>query len=69
MSIVCDQLWKQTQRIVRDLGEELVEQVGMKAFVGRVVTENNSKKRYTAPEAFNRFLYETSHKDMLKGGK
>ena len=69
MSIVCDQWWKQTQLIVRDFGEELVGQVGMKSFVGRVVTENNSKKRYTAPEAFNRFLYETSHKDMLKGGK
>lgn len=69
MSIICDLWWKQAQRIVRDFGEELVEQVGIKAYAGRTVMENGRMTRYTAPEAFNRFLYETSHKDMLKGGK
>lgn len=66
---VCEQWWEQARRIVRDLGEELVEQAGPRAFVGRVIIENKKEQRYTAPEAFNRFLYYTSNRDALKGGR
>jgi CRISPR system Cascade subunit CasA len=69
MNIVCDLWWKQAQGIIRDYGKELVEQVGIKAYVGRTVMENGTMKRYVAPEAFNRFQNKISHKDMLKGGK
>ncbi|MCL4463234.1 MAG: type I-E CRISPR-associated protein Cse1/CasA [Firmicutes bacterium] len=69
MGSVCDLWWEQARRIVRDLGKELVEQAGTRAFVGRVLTENKKEQRYTAPEAFNRFLYYTSTRDALKGGR
>lgn len=69
MGIVCDQWWEQAKSIVRILGRELVEQAGVRAIVGRVVTENKKQQRYTAPEAFNRFLYYTSTRDLLKGGR
>ncbi|MCL5981577.1 MAG: type I-E CRISPR-associated protein Cse1/CasA [Firmicutes bacterium] len=69
MVTVCDQWWEQARRTVRDLGKELVEQAGPKAFVGRVLTENKKEQRYTAPEAFNRFLYYTATREALKGGR
>jgi CRISPR system Cascade subunit CasA len=69
MGTVCDQWWEQARRIVLDLGKELVEQAGPRAFVGRIVTENKKEQRYTAPEAFNHFLYYTSTRDALKGGR
>ena len=64
---VCELWWKQARRIVLNLGRELVEQAGPRAFIGRVVTENKKEQRYTSPEAFNRFLYYTSTRDALKG--
>jgi CRISPR system Cascade subunit CasA len=69
MITVFDQWWEQAKRIVLDLGKELVEQAGPRAFVGRVITENKREQRYTAPEAFNRFLYYTSTRGALKGGR
>lgn len=65
---VCDRWWRQAQCIVRNLGKELVYQSGPKAFIGRVVQENKqSARRYTAPEAYNRFLYRTSNREALYG--
>jgi len=63
--------WEQARRVVLELGRELVEQAGPQAFVGRVLKENGKEKeqRYAAPEVFNRFLYYTSSRDALKGGK
>lgn len=54
---VCDQWWVQAKRIVQDLGKELVKQSGPQAFTGR---------HYTAPEAYNYFLYRTSNREALK---
>lgn len=67
MVTVCDQWWGQARRIVLKLGKELVEQAGPRSFAGRVLIENKKERRYTAPEAFNRFLYNTSTRDILKG--
>ncbi len=65
--------WETAQGIVRGLGRELVAQAGANAFVGREIMENKKPQRYTAPEAYNRFLYFTSTVDALKatskGGK
>lgn len=68
-SVASDRWWMTAQRIIRELGGELVAQAGANAFVGRTVTENKKARRYTAPEAYNRFLYYTSNRDILKGGK
>jgi len=66
---VCDQWWVQAKRIVQDLGKDLVNQSGPQAFSGRVLTDKKKKKeqRYTAPEAYNYFLYRTSTREALKG--
>ena len=64
-----DDWWNTAQRNVRGLGRELVSQAGVNAFVGREITKNNKTQRYTAPEAYNRFLYYTSNREILKGGK
>jgi CRISPR system Cascade subunit CasA len=60
--------WKLSQSIVRDLGKELVEQAGPRAFVGRMVKEKSGEYRYTAPELYNRFIYYTSNHQALEGG-
>ncbi|MBS3976175.1 MAG: type I-E CRISPR-associated protein Cse1/CasA [Syntrophomonadaceae bacterium] len=69
MDTVCDQWWEQARSIVRGLGKEIVEQAGPQAFAGRTIKENKKEQRYTAPEAFNQFLYYTSTRDALKGGR
>ncbi|NLX24791.1 MAG: type I-E CRISPR-associated protein Cse1/CasA [Lentisphaerae bacterium] len=52
---------KAAQQIAWNLGQELVEEAGTKAFVGREVTEKRQGKEitvhYSAPESFNWFLY------------
>lgn len=57
----CTQWWEQAKIIIRHFGEELVNQTGPQAIVGRYVKEKEKGKdverRYTAPEAYNRFLY------------
>jgi CRISPR system Cascade subunit CasA len=55
--------WRETAiHIIRNLGQELVEQAGTAALVGRTVTEKvknkEVKRRYSSPEAFNYFLYQ-----------
>ena len=66
---LCNQWWKEEQRIVRELGEELVSQVGNKALIGRVAEVNlkNKKveKHFCAPEAYNQFIYRTSDRSTL----
>ena len=48
--------WISTARkIVLSLGEEIVSQAGVKAFVGREVGKDNKKVRCTAPEAYSKF--------------
>ena len=53
--------WRKTAfRIARQVGEELVEQAGEAAFVGRDVAidkAKNKKRHYSAPEAYNWFSY------------
>ncbi len=61
MNDACTQWWEQAEKIIRDFGKELVSQAGPQAIVGRYVKEKEKGKeverRYTAPEAYNRFLY------------
>jgi CRISPR system Cascade subunit CasA len=54
--------WRETAgNIIRNLGQELVEQAGSAAITGRNVTEKVKNKdverHYSSPEAFNYFLY------------
>lgn len=60
----CDQWLEQARKIVRGIGEELVAQSGPQAIVGRYIKEKIKGKDvenlYTAPKAFNRFLYRIS---------
>ncbi len=60
----CNQWREQAKTIIRKLGKELVDQSSPQAFVGRYVKEKTRgqevKRRYTAPEAYNQFLYWTS---------
>jgi len=66
--------WSEAQRQVRAFGEKLVAQAGSKAFTGRRYkrNQNDTERLYTAPGAYNYFLYRTSSRDRLqdrKGGK
>ena len=66
--------WEQSRGIVRRLGRDLIGQAGPKAHVGRTVIEkekgNPVERVYTAPKAYNQFLYKTSSPQALKkGGK
>jgi len=69
MVIVCERWWEHARSIVRKIGRELVEKAGPQAFVGRVISENKKERHYSAPEAFNHFLYNTATREALKGGK
>jgi CRISPR system Cascade subunit CasA len=60
--------WRDISRnIIRNLGQELVSQAGTAAIVGRTVTEEIKNKKnvyhYSAPEAFNYFLYQLNKID------
>jgi CRISPR system Cascade subunit CasA len=55
--------WRETAgNIIRNLGQELVEQAGSAAVTGRTVTEKvknkEVKRHYSSAEAFNYFLYQ-----------
>lgn len=71
MNDACTQWWEQEKRIVRALGRELINQTGLKAFVGRSKVDSKKKKEYhySAPEAYNQFLYRTSNREALKKGE
>lgn len=64
---ICQVWWEKAQSIIRELGRELVNQTGPQSFIGRVVFDKkkNREYRYTAPEAYNRFLLNTSSPDAL----
>lgn len=50
------------------LGKELVDETGPKAFSGRKVTDKNNKVYfYSAPEAYNMFIYRLNHIYDSKG--
>lgn len=69
----CALWWEQEQRIIRRLGAKIVREAGVQALVGRTVKEKVKGKvverRYAAPDAYNYFLYRTSSKQALGGGK
>lgn len=61
--------WKRiSSEIIKNLGKELVDQTGSIAVTGRTVKEKINKKEverhYSAPEAFNYFLYQLRQCDI-----
>lgn len=64
---VCEQWWIEARGIVRDFGEELINQSGPQAFVGRDVADKkkNTRRRYNAPQEYNYFLYRISTRETL----
>ena len=64
---VCEQWWVQARGIVRSIGEELINQTGPQAFVGRDIEDKNKKtrRRYVAPQEYNYFLYRISTREAL----
>lgn len=64
---LCNQWWEQAKGIIQGLGQEMVNQSGPQAFAGRVEKDERTGKeyRYTAPEAYNRFIYRTSNRETL----
>jgi CRISPR system Cascade subunit CasA len=67
---IYNQWWKQAQQIARSIGAHLVSQSGVKAYIGRIIKDRKTERRYTAPECYNWFFYNTSSPDLLrkKGG-
>lgn len=67
----CEEWWLLTQDLVRREARDLLETAGSKAFVGREQTVKvkgkETKRRYTAPEAYNSFLYNTASREALFG--
>lgn len=57
---ICSKWREEAKRVILGYGRELVEQSGMKAFVGRKIKEKIKGKEvetlYAAPMAYNRFL-------------
>ena len=52
---------EQAHQIAKELGRQMVEQAGAAAFVGHRIADRNNKEQsylYTAPKAYNSFLYE-----------
>ena len=52
---------EQAHQIAKELGRQMVEQAGTAAFVGHRIPDRNNKEKsylYTAPKAYNSFLYE-----------
>lgn len=56
------ELRKSVKKMAQDLGRKMVEEAGQTAFRGRYIQEGKgnsiSKKHYSSPEAYNRFLYK-----------
>lgn len=66
--------WRnRAKRIIKNLGQELVDQAGSIAIVGRTVTakikNKETKWHYSAPEAFNYFLSELKKIDDKQSGR
>ena len=47
---------KEAKRITKQIGQEMVNQAGEPAIIGRTVTEKDIKKHYSAPKAWGIFL-------------
>lgn len=65
--------WETARGIVRDYGKTLVARVGVRAYIGRRHKRYHSDEEqlYTAPKAWQAFLYYTSNRETLtkrKGG-
>jgi CRISPR system Cascade subunit CasA len=64
MNDTINQWLEQARKIIRSFGRELVNEAGPQSFVGRYVKEKvkgkDVERRYTAPEAYNLFMYRTS---------
>lgn len=59
---------EQAKRIARDLGKDMVEDSGPKAFAGRRMTDkNNNTRSYSAPGAYNIFIGRLNHIYDAKG--
>lgn len=69
----CELWFEESQKVVRKLGRELVEQAGPQAFVGREIKEKiggkEVERRYTLPEAYNYFLARTVNRESIGGEK
>jgi CRISPR system Cascade subunit CasA len=69
----CELWFEQSQKVVRGLGRELIEQAGPQAFVGREIKEKiegkEVERRYTLPAAYNYFLARTANRESIGGGK
>jgi|LSQX01.3.fsa_nt_gb CRISPR system Cascade subunit CasA len=65
--------WEISRSITRKLGSDLVRRAGPQAFVGKMLKVKRGGKEveqlFTAPKAYNQFLYKTSSTLALKGGK
>ena len=61
---------EQAHQIAKELGRQMVEQAGTAAFVGHRIPDRNNKEKsylYTAPKAYNSFLYELWNLYVKKG--
>lgn len=64
---VCDLWWKTAQKLIREIGRDLVRDSGTSAYVGRMIEDRNKiKKPCNSSEAFNTFLYFTKTKEISK---
>lgn len=59
--------WNESQRVIRMLGEEWVNNCSTQALAGREVMENNKLVHYSAPKAFNQFISNISTQNKLEG--
>ena len=69
---ICAKWFATAQRIIRNLGKELLNQCGPQAYVGRRITDTKNKisHTYTAPSIYNQFLSKTNDSDSLvKSGR
>jgi CRISPR system Cascade subunit CasA len=57
--------WGTAQRIVRDLGKEMVASCHPRSFAERVVKQNGKELIYSIPIAYNQFMINTSSPDRL----
>ena len=68
MAGLCAEWHEQSKRIARELGNDMVEESGSKAFAGRRVTDkNNNSRSYSAPGAYNIFIGRLNHIYDAKG--
>lgn len=67
MSAKSEEWWVTEQKIIRDLGKELIEKSGLQSFTGRSESDKNPNP-ITAPQAYNFFLSRTKSRQNLRKG-